>query len=425
MRLAVPYAALTDPDQNGLYAVSAVALSLFVFAYSTLFGAPSILAFYGLWLLPLALAPERLLRRPAPVLLLLLVPAVFTASTLWSDAAATSLRAGIQYGVTMLCGLVAARIVTGENLVLGGAMGGGLVLLYSAANPAFSFNYMDGSYAFNGAFASKNQLGYFATLALLFASALLWGYRTDRWVRPLAIGVLALALAMLWLSDSATSLLAAMAAGGAILFVRALLALAPRLRLKAIVAVVMACAVLAFTSLRLGAFGATLMAFGRDPSLTGRTYLWTEGMAFGAEQPWLGTGYNAFWVRGRPEAEHLWEVFHISGRTGFHFHNVLIEAYVGVGLLGLSVVVGLCLLLFAMPLATALRPNNGGTLLVMSALAVLFLVRASAEVDFITPHTAGTFLVAYLLLSLIDRHAARPAARPRPAPGGAVGGVAG
>lgn len=399
---AIPHAAIVDPARNTRYVVPALAISLFVFAYSTHFGALSILTFYALWLFPLALAPQILLDRPAPVLLLLTVPALFTASTLWSDAPATTLRAGIQYGVTLLSGLIAARIVTGENLVLGGAVGGGLVLLYSAANPAFSYNYMDGSYAFNGAFASKNQLGYYATLALLFGSALLWGYRTARWLAVLAALGCALALAMLALSDSATSVLAAVAGIGAILFVRVLLAMAPWLRWAAIVTVVMACTVAAYASLRLGAFGATLSAFGRDPSLTGRTYLWQEGLAFGAGNPWLGIGYNAFWVRGRPEAEHLWEVFHIDARTGFHFHNVVIESYVGLGLLGLGLVAGLCLMLFLLPLCAALRTDNGGTLLVLSALAAMFLVRASAEVDFITPHTAGSFLVAFLLLHLMD-----------------------
>ena len=155
--------------------------------------------------------------------------------------------------------------------------------------------------------------------------------------------------------------------------------------------------------LLLGGLDAVLSAFGRDTSLTGRTYLWNQALEIGGQQPLFGLGYNAFWTHGRPEAEMLWQEFYITARTGFHFHNALIETYVGVGLVGLALVVGMCILLFVLPLRAALRPENTASLLLIFGLSVLFLVRSVAEVDFVTPHTVGTFLVSFILMRLLDR----------------------
>src|SRR3546814_13785133 len=56
MRIAK--SALVDPRHNEIYAVAAVALSFFVFAYSTRFGQVSIIAYYGVWL-PLVFVDSR------------------------------------------------------------------------------------------------------------------------------------------------------------------------------------------------------------------------------------------------------------------------------------------------------------------------------------------------------------------------------
>ena len=81
-----------------------------------------------------------------------------------------------------------------------------------------------------------------------------------------------------------------------------------------------------------------LGAFGKDSTLTGRTYLWAEGLAAAGAAPTFGTGYYAYWVQGFPEAERLWEEFYITSRSGFHFHNTYIEALVELGVVGFALV---------------------------------------------------------------------------------------
>ena len=48
MRIAK--ARFVSPDHNFGYGVAAIAISIFVFAYSTRFGQVSVLAYYALWL---------------------------------------------------------------------------------------------------------------------------------------------------------------------------------------------------------------------------------------------------------------------------------------------------------------------------------------------------------------------------------------
>jgi exopolysaccharide production protein ExoQ len=79
---------------------------------------------------------------------------------------------------------------------------------------------------------------------------------------------------------------------------------------------------------------AILAATGKDITLTGRTDLWRIGLEQIAERPWLGTGYQAFWQPGNPEAEHLWRAFGIASRTGFHFHNLYLSNAVEIGIPG-------------------------------------------------------------------------------------------
>ena len=401
--MIVSQARLVNPAENTLFVVPAVVLSMLVFAYSVNFGAISILAFYGYWALPFLIAPRILLAQPGPVMLLMIMPFFFGLSILWSDAAGATLRAAIQYTITFGAGLIAARIVSLGNLALGSMIGCLLVMIYSIMQGGYSYDYIDGDFAFRGAFSSKNQLGYFATLTILFSLSLIWIFQSIRSVQLTALFSAGLGFVVLWMSDSATSLLSAMAAFGAIALIGGVVLLPPQLLRAAVFIIMMGGLGIGLAGLLLGGFDAVLSAFGRDTSLTGRTYLWNQALEIGGQQPLFGLGYNAFWTHGRPEAEMLWQEFYITARTGFHFHNALIETYVGVGLVGLALVVGMCILLFVLPLRAALRPENTASLLLIFGLSVLFLVRSVAEVDFVTPHTVGTFLVSFILMRLLDR----------------------
>jgi exopolysaccharide production protein ExoQ len=75
-------------------------------------------------------------------------------------------------------------------------------------------------------------------------------------------------------------------------------------------------------------------SFGKDPTLTGRTYLWYRAGQIVAENPLLGKGFGAFWQQGNLDAEGLWQFAKITTRTGFNFHNTLYDSLVSVGWIG-------------------------------------------------------------------------------------------
>ena len=136
-----------------------------------------------------------------------------------------------------------------------------------------------------------------------------------------------------------------------------------------------------------------LQAFGKDATLTGRTYLWGEGYKIGMRNPGFGVGYAAFWVQGRPEAEKFWYQFYIHSKTGFHFHDTYVEIFVELGLAGFS----LLTLWLARALFGSLRAItlHGPRLefVVPVGIAVMLLVRSFVEVDVLGPFGIGLFLL--------------------------------
>jgi exopolysaccharide production protein ExoQ len=406
MSLAIPRARILDPSSNALFAVPAIAISLFVFAYSTIYGQISILIFYAIWFPLLVLAPEKLIRSPAPILFVLLLPVLAAVSVIWSDAPATTLRASIQYGTTVLCGLLAARVVSVRSLAWGGLVGGVVILLYSHSEGTYGYDFVDASYALQGAFASKNQLGFYASLTAFLALALAVMAHTSLVLRPVALIITGFSVWTLVLSDSATSAIALMAGVFAALVVLGVMRIGIGARAQSVV--ILLCVALALTAVavQVGAFDTIFVVFGKDPTLTGRTYLWNQGVLYGEDRPVLGLGYYAFWIKNRPEAEDLWREFYITARTGFHFHNTLIEAFVALGLLGTAVVatwmIGLLVGMLRVVMNTAMRAEAA----ICAGLAIIFSIRSGVEIDFFTPYTAGSFLVPYLLVQMSDQRRA-------------------
>jgi len=404
-----------DPDRNAITMIPAIALSMMVFAYSVIFGPISVLMFYGFWLPAFLLRPQLLLRQSGLVIVLLLIPFVATLSMFWSQAPSTTMRAGIQYGTTVFCGLIAARLVSVSNLMVGGLLGGLLVLLYSWFNGSSAYDVVDGTYTFVGAFGSKNQLGYFASLTILFAIGVGIIFRAVWGLRLLAALIGLFAAQVLLMSDSATSVLTLLFAIGIVFIARGLFALPEALRRLTILVLMALGLAIALSAVQLGAFDAILSAFNKDPTLTGRTYLWNRGITIGGENPFLGLGYNAFWIHDHPPAEELWREFYITGRTGFHFHNTLIEAYVGLGMLGVAIMGLLTLSLLVFPIRVMMNRHATGGAIMCAGLSLLFLVRSTVEIDYFTPYTAGSFLVPFLLLKMSDSRRLEKTLKRKPA----------
>lgn len=77
-------------------------------------------------------------------------------------------------------------------------------------------------------------------------------------------------------------------------------------------------------------FGSDLVrSMGRDPTLTGRTEVWKSVFQL-AGNPWVGTGFESFWLG--PRIEKLWEIHWWHPNEA---HNGYIEVYLNLGWIGL------------------------------------------------------------------------------------------
>ncbi|HCD85722.1 MAG TPA: exopolysaccharide biosynthesis protein, partial [Agrobacterium sp.] len=169
MRIAK--SALIDPERNEVYGMAAIALSFFVFAYSSRFGQISVLAYYGMWL-PLVVVNYRQVLGNYPRYLWIFAFGILTVlSSFWSEAASVTMRASIQYMTHIVCALIAMRVISIRTLTRGALIGIAVVLLYSLLFGIYLFDALDGTYSFVGAFSSKNQLGFYASLGVIFAAS--------------------------------------------------------------------------------------------------------------------------------------------------------------------------------------------------------------------------------------------------------------
>lgn len=401
-----------DPDQNTWYGALAVAVSFFVFAYSSQFGQLPILVFYALWL-PLVLVDyRRVLGSYSRYYWILGFAVLACLSVFWSRASGVTARASVQYLTHVMCALIAARTMSARTLSLGALVGTGLVLLYSFAFGHYRLDPLDQTYGFVGVFASKNQLGFFASLGTVFAYAAL-AILPERWpVRILAASVGALSLYALFICHSATSVISTLATLATLFGVSVLLRFSPGNRKPLLFLVAMAIPLVVIVALSVGAIDAVLGVFGKSTTLTGRTYLWQQGLEAAKAAPLLGIGYQAYWVIGFSDAERLWAEFFIGSRMGFHFHNTYIEALVELGLAGMLLLIVVMAVTIGGHLRRLLVERSDVTSQLMFGLGVLLLIRSFVEIDVMHPYHVGSFLLYYAAgLIAMRQPASRPARR--------------
>ncbi|BCH52394.1 O-antigen ligase family protein [Agrobacterium vitis] len=403
MRIAKSH--LIDPERNGLYAVTAIALSYFVFAYSARFGQISILAYYGVWLPLIAVNYRRVLGNYGLYLPIFAFSILTILSIFWSAAPPVTVRASLQYFSHIVCALIAMRVVGIRSFLRGSMIGTGIVLVYSLLFGSYFLDPLDGSFSFVGAFSSKNQLGFYASLGVYFSfAAIIILKERSIWMLPPA-GLALLSAYCLFASESATSVITVMAVVGASLVLRAVILLSPRHRIVLVVAGVVLGGLGAAAFVYAGGVDLILGAFGKDSTLTGRTYLWQQGIAAALANPIFGVGYQAYWVQGFSEAERLWDEFYIPTRAGFHFHNTFIETAVETGIIGLVLLVAMLVVALIGNLKRLLVNARDPEAGVLFGLAMLLVERAFVEIDIIFAYQIGSFLLYFMLGKLAQRRA--------------------
>ncbi|MEL6643465.1 MAG: O-antigen ligase family protein [Pseudomonadota bacterium] len=265
----------------------------------------------------------------------LVLPVFCVLSMLWSELPGASLRAGIQLLATFLIAVVlAARMPqTGFLLVLWAALTASVVL-----SLAFGHVRADTG-ALVGLYDSKNAMAWAAALASLLSIGIAAARTVPGPLRLMAAAAAPICIAAMILAQSVSAL------GYLPIGICAFLAVQVMRRMRVSTRVVLTAFlalagsyVLLLATLHADALAAMFFnATGKDVTLTGRTDLWLIAVDYIREKPWLGLGYQAFWVPGNPTAEAIWQAFGIASRSGFNFHNTYLSNAVEIGLIGVLI----------------------------------------------------------------------------------------
>jgi len=192
---------------------------------------------------------------------------------------------------------------------------------------------ISGAQMWTGVCTDKNGLG---AICMIFGTALLWQMlplsstqQANRLRNRELIAkgtVFAMTLYLIWVIDSKTALICFLLANTLIL----LTWLGPRFRKSSILSVIVAGMVIScFCVLFLGFGGSALQTMGRKSDLTGRTEIWATVLPL-AKNPWLGTGYEDFWM-----GERFATLASTLGATLNQAHNGYLEIYLNLGWIGL------------------------------------------------------------------------------------------
>jgi exopolysaccharide production protein ExoQ len=393
--MKIPKGFLIDRDRNCLYGTLAVAISMFVFAYSSNFGKLPILVYYVLWLPLIAVDYRKVIGNVLRYYWIVPFGILACLSIFWSQAPGATARTSVQYATQIVCALIAARTISIKTLSYGVLTGVTLVIIYSLLKGNYQYDPFDGGYSFAGAFSSKNQLGFFCAIGLYFSFTTFFILRLRRAILPLVLLAAALSLYGLRISHSATATIT-IAATLALMAGLAAVSSFPAVTRKMLF---VAGAVLGLGTIAVflasGGYSFILEAFGKNTTLTGRTYLWSQGLLAAARTPLLGVGYQAFWIQGFADAERLWHEYYITARSGFHFHNTYIEVLVETGCVGVALLTLVLVRAEGSLLARLLNDRGDNAARILFGLVTMLLMRSFVEVDVINPYVIGSFLLYY------------------------------
>jgi len=130
---------------------------------------------------------------------------------------------------------------------------------------------------------------------------------------------------------------------------------------------------LALFALFFNSGGGLLGTVGRDSTLTGRTDIWKLVLSM-AGNPWVGTGFESFWLGDR--LEKTWNVYRFHLQEA---HNGYLDLYLNLGWIGILLLAFLLVTGYRSAVAAFRRdPNSGSLRLAYLLTAVTYNLTESA-----------------------------------------------
>jgi len=331
-------------DGDGLFAFGFFLPMAFLVQFATLGAA----AIAGLVPIYLFFRRKQLNRVLAPRLFLFAFPAFALFSVVWSETTAETLKYALELVVTVTAAVMLSSARNQRAVIKALTLA---FLIYVTDALITGGRVLVGAYggdAFSGLTSSKNLMADIASTGLIASLAGIVISSRTRDVLWLVICFVAAALELycVFAARSAGAVLGLAVGLTPLLVLTPLVAAGRVVRawLTSTVAMSLLIIGLNYRVIAEAMISLSSTVFDKDPTLTGRTYLWYRAFDLIRDRPVLGRGYFSFWLQGNIDAEGLWRYAGIQERSGFNFHNTLIDLLVTVGWVGALVLIATLLI---------------------------------------------------------------------------------
>lgn len=307
--------------------------------FNILFGTIAALSFLISGVLFCILYENKLLDLLIKNKLLLAIPLLTIVSSVWSDIPLITLRGGIQLLLTTVFAMIIAAVVRFDSFIKIAGFCFFITMFLCLTSDRYAINGLTGEHNLIGIFNSKNFLSMNAAFSVFVGCTI---YRNHNYTKKLKLFGLALVI----LSFSVllkTKSLGSIVTTTLVLIVALFYIFYQKIYIPKLVRsnlnwlIVLSFLTLVFGLIVIGnssSFDNVMYDLGKDPTLTGRTFIWSRGLESITENPIFGLGFQSAFYVGNPLAEEIWEFAHVPSGAGFNFHNMYIDITVEMGLLG-------------------------------------------------------------------------------------------
>jgi exopolysaccharide production protein ExoQ len=310
----------------------------------------------------------------------LLLPILCFISAIWAPSASDAIRKGLLMGLTGTIAVYAASRLSVRQIVSIYFLGETAGAVLSIMNP----NLVTG--AWTGIFGQKNYLAIHMFILYLTGLVILLDKASNIWLRCSTLFFIPLAALLIFLSLSATTILMLGATTAALLGHAFVWEPASRVKhmrtfiIASIVVVGLTAGLLLFGLFQFDVMDTILRSFGKDSTLTGRTFIWDWGHRIMNEHPWTGVGASGFWRPNVGVANQILTFFFYEQFVKFSFHNSYLENGVQLGYPGYYATYVVAAWGLWSAARTWLR-NQSLLNATFFVFAIMVVIRSNAEID--------------------------------------------
>tara|TARA_R110001592_G_scaffold221314_3_gene476095 strand:- start:8674 stop:9708 length:1035 start_codon:yes stop_codon:yes gene_type:complete len=265
---------------------------------------------------------------------LFVIPLLGVISTAWSDVPSSTFRSSIQLLLaTSFAILIAERFdfnKISNTILLCFVLAIGMSLI----SDNYALNGLTGEYSLRGIFSSKNYLSINTAIAIFLALSILTFNKMNLYSSLLLI----ISALVIIKAKSLGSILFVFITILVFLFVylcRGLQFFKKKINVFFVILTFFVFTYFIFNNIYEGTFDDIFYSLGKDPTLTGRTYIWEQGLSLYSDNKIFGNGFRSVFHIGNNVAEDIWEYVKVESGAGFNFHNMFVEILVDFGFVGL------------------------------------------------------------------------------------------